>query len=247
MKTLKKYIGEGILAGREKTKARLESDIINTLVKKWAEENLTLPFGENMFKIDDNGKIINKDNNSLNLSKVTNIPEYIKFGDIDGNVYFGSETLKQMSQEQLPTCQSTMFIGGKTGTIPSFVYTCNSFYINDFPQYIKHIEPITLKMNSKGYRKPTISLDNTNIQLSDLLNIKVEGDVYSLYIKKTPAAEQIKKEIKKLDKKGEKTGECLYIKYLDDLFKNFPGLRFIYLSERTTLEHNPNTLQWYLF
>ena len=198
-------------------------------------------------KIDDNGKIINKDNNSLNLSKVINIPEYIKFGDIDENIYFGSETLKQMSQEQLPTCQATIFIGGKTGTIPSFVYTCNSFYINDFQQYIKHIEPITLKMNSKGYRKPTISLDNTNIQLSDLLNIKVEGDVYSLYIKKTPAAEQIKKEIKKLDKKGEKTGECLYPKYLDDLFKNFPGLRFIYLSERTTLEHNPNTLQWYLF
>ena len=49
MKTLKEYIIEGILAGREKTKSRLESDMTNTLVKKWAEENLSL-FGENMFK-----------------------------------------------------------------------------------------------------------------------------------------------------------------------------------------------------
>jgi hypothetical protein len=249
MKNLYDYIKESILDDMETSINNMDSDLKRTMILNWAKENLNRPDDDTeYFELDNNYKIINKPKRNLSFpNKDIDIPEYIKFGDIDENIYFGSETLKKMSQEQLPTCQSTMYLSGKINTIPSFTYTCNSFYINDYPQYLKNIEPITLKMTSKNYRKPTISLDNTKIQLSDLLNIKVEGEVYSLYIKKTPAAEQIKKEIKKLDKKGEKTGECLYQKYLDDLFKNFSGLRFIYLSDRTTLEHNPKTLSWYMF
>lgn len=250
MKNLYDYIKESILDDMETSINKMDSDLKRTMILNWAKENLSRPDDDTeYFDLDNNYKIINKPKRNLSFpNKDIDIPEYIKFGNITQNIYFGDSVLNNITQEQLPTCESIIYINGKIKTIPSFIYTCNGFYIHMNSNDLKNIKPITLKMKSKEeYSKPRISLDNTKIQLSDLLNIKVEGEVYSLYIKRTPAAEQIKKEIKKLDNKGKKTGECLYAKYLDDLFKNFPGLRFVYLSDRTTLEHNPKTLSWYMF
>ena len=61
--------------------------------------------------------------------------------------------------------------------------------------------------------------------------------------------------VKKLDKKAIKDGYVPgldtvppFEDYINEIFneKDWPGLRFVYLSNRTLLEHNPKTQHWYL-
>ena len=97
MKNLKDYIQESILDDMETSVNKMDSDLKLTMILNWAKENLNRPDDDtDYFDIDNNYKIINKPKRNLSFSnKDIDIPEYIKFGDIDENIYFGSETLKK--------------------------------------------------------------------------------------------------------------------------------------------------------
>jgi len=234
------------------------------MIKKWCEENLNFwrisgPMKANDFVIQSDGKVTNAPKLNINLKNVNSkVPDYVKFGEITENFYAGS-ALKYMTQEQLPPKVELLYISGQTETIPSFKMECtHGLYINEYPQQLKHIEPIYIECHSTngGNHKPIINLDLSQIELDDLKNIHVTGEIRDLYIKKTPAAKELHKTVKKLDKKAAKEGLYQgvtdrvppYEDYLNEIFteKDWPGLRFIYLSDRTMLEHNPKTQHWYL-
>jgi len=221
----------------------------SVLVKKWCDEHFwSSPNDTPAYAIDSQGRVVNYGKKNLSFDTVTEkIPDYIRFGEITQNVFF-SKALHLMTPEQMPPkIDGVAYIDGQTETIPSCkIYAMHGTHINAYPQKLKHIEPIEIECHHEGNRGPILHFDNTEIELKDVLNIHVTGDVYSLHIIKTPAANTLKKELKKLDKQAKKENRELIKPYCDELFKNFPGLRFIYLSERTMLEHNPRTDLWYL-
>lgn len=225
------------------------------VIKDWCDENLTfLSFpGDDSkpYEIDNNGKIIpSYPGNPINLKywNGKSIPSCVKFGDLGKGNFFSDTALTELKNEQLPENCSVFYISGKIGKIPSRKIKAQfGLSLNEYPQKLTNIEKLEIECSTKNNRKPVIDISHSNIKLKDILNISVIGDIYSLNIKKTPASEEIRKELKKLDKKGLKTGECLYPDYLDDLFKNFPELRYIEIGERTRLEHNPKTGKWILF
>lgn len=234
---------------------------VPVIIKKWCEENLD--FGNangitrpSTFVIQNDRRITNAPKLNLNLTNVNEkIPDYIKFGEMTESFFVGT-ALKYMTKEQLPPKVKLLYIGGQTETIPSFKMECTQgLYINDYPQDLKHIEPIYIECHSTngGHRKPIINLGFTQIKLEDLKNIHVTGDIYELDIKKTPAAQEIHKTVKNMEKEAERKGYFSdlnpvppFEEYLDEIFnsQDWPGLRYIYLSDRKILEHNPRTKHW---
>ena len=224
------------------------------VIKNWCEENiLRLSFsGDNpsLYKINDDGKIIpNYPGNPINLKYWNGkpIPSCVKFGDFGKGNFFSDTALIELKNEQLPENCSVFYISGAIGTIPSHRIKAQfGIYINEYPQKLTNIEKLEVECGSINGRKPVIDISYTNVKLEDVLNITVIGDIYSLKITKTPAAKELLKIFKKLESKSEPDLNRGFIsKELNDMFKNFPELRYIEIGDRTRLEHNPKTDRWY--
>ena len=224
------------------------------VIKNWCEENiLRLSFsGDNpsLYKINDDGKIIpNYPGNPINLKYWNGkpIPSCVKFGDFGEGNFFSDTALIELKNEQLPDNCSIFYISGKIGTIPSRRIKAQfGIYINEYPQKLTNIEKLEIECSSKNNRKPIIDISYTNVKLEDVLNITVIGDIYNLKITKTSAAKELLKIFKKLESKSEPDLNRGFIsKELNEMFKNFPELRYIEIGDRTRLEHNPKTDRWY--
>jgi hypothetical protein len=224
------------------------------MIKDWCDENITcigMPGDDsNPYKIDDNGKIIpSYPGNPINLKywNGKSIPSYIKFGDFGRGNFFSSDALNELKSEQLPDNCSVIYISGKIDTIPSRRIKAQfGLSINEFHQKLTNIEKLEIECSTKNNRKPSIDLTHTNVKLKDILNITVIGDIYSLKLIKTPAAKEILKIFKKQESKSEPDLNRGFIsKELNEMFKNFPELRYIQIGDRTSLEHNPKTDKWY--
>lgn len=224
------------------------------MIKDWCNENITcigMPGDDsNPYKIDNDGKIIpSYPGNPINLKywNGKSIPSYIKFGDFGRGNFFSSDALNELKSEQLPDNCSVFYISGKIGTIPSRRIKAQfGLSINEFHQKLTNIEKLEIECSSKNSRKPTIDIAYTNVKLSDVLNITVIGDIYSLKITKTPAAKELLKIFKKEERNSELDLNRGFIsKELNEMFKNFPELRYIEVGDRTTLEHNQKTDRWY--
>ena len=224
------------------------------MIKDWCEENLTsisLP-GDNSlpYKLDNNDKIIpSYPGNPINLKYWNDkpIPSYIKFGDFGKGNFFSDTALSELKNEQLPENCSVIYISGKIGTIPSLKIKAQfGLSLNEYPQMLNKIEPFEIECSSLNGRKPVIDISLSNVKLNDVLNITVIGDIYNLKISKTPAAKELLKIFKKQETKSEPDLNRGFIsKELNEMFKNFPELRYIEIGERTRIEHNPKTDKWY--
>lgn len=224
------------------------------MIKDWCDENLTavsLP-GDNSlpYKLDNNDKIIpSYPGNPINLKYWNKkpIPSYIKFGDFGKGNFFSDTALAELKNEQLPENCSVIYISGKIETIPSRQIKAQfGLNLNEYPQKLNKIEPFEIECSSRNGRSPIIDISLSNVKLKDVLNITVIGDIYSLKISKTPAAKELLKIFKKQESKSEPDLNRGFIsKELNEMFKNFPGLRYIEIGERTRLEHNPKTDRWY--
>jgi hypothetical protein len=224
------------------------------MIKDWCDENITcigMPGdGSNHYKIDDDGKIIpSYPGNPINLKywNGKSIPSYIKFGDFGRGNFFSADALNELKSEQLPDNCSVFYISGKIGTIPSRRIKAQfGLSLNEYPQKLNKIEEFEIECSSLNGRKPIIDISLSNVKLSDVLNITVIGDIYNLKISKTPAAKELLKIFKKQESKSEPDLNRGFIsKELNEMFKNFPELRYIEIGERTRLEHNPKTDKWY--
>lgn len=224
------------------------------IIKNWCEENiLRLSFsGDNpsLYKINDDGKIVpNYPGNPINLKYWNGkpIPSCVKFGDFGKGNFFSDTALTELKNEQVPDNCDLFYISGKIGTIPSRRIKAQfGLYINEYPQKLTKIEKLEIECSTKNHRKPIIDISYTNVNLDDVLNITVIGDIYNLKITKTPAAKELLKIFKKLESKAEPDLNRGFIsKELNEMFKNFPELRYIEVGGRTSLEHNPKTDRWY--
>lgn len=224
------------------------------VIKDWCDENLTylsLPGDDSKpYKIDDNGKIIpSYPGNPIDLKYWNGkpIPSCVKFGDFGKGIFFSSDALNELKSEQLPDNCAVFYISGKIGTIPSRrIKSQFGIYINEYPQKLTKIEKLEIECSTKNHRKPIIDISLSNVKLDDVLNITVIGDIYNLKITKTPAAKELLKIFKKLESKSEPDLNRGFVsEELNEMFKNFPELRYIEIGERTRLEHNPKTDKWY--
>ena len=221
------------------------------ITKDWCEENLLgTSFMSPLYIINDEGKIVpGYPGNSINLKYWNGkpIPECVKFGDFGKGNFFSFTTLTELKNEQLPENCSAFYISGKIGTIPSRRIKAQfGLSLNEYPQKLNKIEEFEIECSSLNGRKPVIDISYSNVKLSDVLNITVIGDIYNLKISKTPAAKELLKIFKKHESKSEPDLNRGFIsKELNDMFKNFPELRYIEIGERTFLEHNPKTDRWY--
>ena len=221
------------------------------MIKDWCDENI-MPVAsrEHPYIINDDGKIVpDYSGNSIRLYKWDGkpIPSYIKFGDFGKGSFFVGDALNGLKIEQLPENCSLYYISGEVGTIPSLrIKSQFGFYVSTFQMKLTKIEKLEIECSTKNNRKPIIDISHTNVKLDDVLNITVIGDIYNLKISKTPAAKELLKIFKKLESKSEPDLNRGFIsKELNEMFKNFPELRYIEIGERTRLEHNPKTDKWY--
>ena len=224
------------------------------MIKDWCDENITcigMPGDDsNPYKLDNDGKIIpSYPGNPINLKYWNEkpIPSYIKFGDFGKGNFFSDTALAELKNEQLPENCSVFFISGKIGTIPSRRIKAQfGLSLNEYPQKLTNIEKLEIECSSLNGRKPSIDISLSNVKLKDVLNITVIGDIYRLDISNTPAAKELLKIFKKQESKSEPDLNRGFISNeLNEMFKNFPELRFISVSSRTSLEHNPKTDRWY--
>lgn len=221
------------------------------VIKDWCEENISgIVSNAPIYIITDDGKIVpGYPGNPLVLKDWNgkSIPSYVKFGDFGRGNFFSDTALTELKNEQLPDNCSVIYISGKIGTIPSRRIKAQfGLSLNEYPQKLTNIEKLEIECSSINGRKPVIDISLSNVKLKDVLNITVIGDIYNLKISKTPAAKELLKIFKKLESKSEPDLNRGFIsKELNEMFKNFPELRYIEIGERTRLEHNPKTDKWY--
>lgn len=221
------------------------------LIKDWCEENLLgTSFSAPLYIINDENKIVpGYPGNSINLKSWNGkpIPSCVKFGDFGKGNFFSDTALTELKNEQLPENCSAFYISGKIGTIPSRRIKAQfGLSLNEYPQKLNKIEELEIECSSINGRKPVIDISYSNVKLSDVLNITVIGDIYRLDISNTPAAKELLKIFKKQESKSEPDLNRGFIsKELNDMFKNFPELRYITVSSRTSIEHNQKTDRWY--
>ena len=75
---------------------------------------------------------------------------------------------------------------------------------------------------------------------------EIHTNAYRIEIEKTPAAQELVKKIRKVQKTAT-TPEALDEFFKETLPNIQPSTRFIKLSSRTTIEQNPRNGHWYVF
>ena len=235
MKSLKQRIQESILGSTKTGK--------NMLAWKWLEDNLIYsPVDlKKRMEIDSKGKIVNKGTWDIILGNynITTIPDYVQFGEIKTSMYLGNAN--KINDHQLEYVEN-LYIAGNTKKLENRTFNLgSSFIIDGNPKAFEEIKNLTLNFARKIGK---ISLSLTSIDLKSFNEIHTNA--YRIEIENTPAAEELVKKIRKVQKTAT-TPEAL-----DEFFKTTlpniqPSTRFIKLSNRTTIEQNPRNGHWYVF
>lgn len=236
MKTLKQRIQESILGSTKTGK--------NMLAWNWLKDNLNYSPEdlEKRMEIDSKGKIVNKGtwNIVLNNYNITTIPDYVQFGEIKTSMYLGNSANK-LKDHQIGYVEN-LYIEGDTRKLENRTFNVGGFFkINGYEEAFGEIKNLTLNFARKIGK---ISLSLTSIDLKSFNEIHTNA--YKIEIERTPAAEELVKKIRKVQKTAT-TPDAL-----DEFFKQTlpniqPSTRFIKLSNRTTIEQNPKNGHWYVF
>ena len=135
-----------------------------------------------------------------------------------------------------------LYIEGDTRKLENRTFNIgSSFIVEGDHKAFDEIKNLTLNF-ARNYSKIVLSL--TNIDLKSFNEIHT--NVYKIEIENTPAAKELVKKIRKVQKTAT-TPDAL-----DEFFKQTlqniqPSTRFIKLSNRTTIEQNQKNGHWYVF
>ena len=222
------------------------TDELSEKIRKWCETNLIGGYPDDNTKPAKEGQhyIITKNHSIANgpgitsLSgssifyvnpKCTEFPDYISFADTKH--FEATNILGKLKQEQLPQHANSIFIDSSIKTIPSCELTIHSFGIRlaDKKRELTHIDNglILNFIKSTPNRLNNLQLQNSEINIDDIKNIKTTGTVDCVNLHNTPVADEINQWLKK-HKKNEKsystvnaTATISDSEYLDDIFKGF--------------------------
>lgn len=233
MKTLKESILGSTNTGKK--------NFLRDKIEQWCEKHLLIykTAIRQKIKINNNLEIEDANNYGIDISasrnkaseQIKEFPDYIKFGKIKGPFYIGNE-INLLSQEQLPKSTYKYYI--YTDDIKLKNITLKTEKGIDFlldgnrDLEIEKLNIIIDDNESNSIFEPSISAENTSLKIKDLKNINIEGQIGYMYLEKTPASQQIKREISKYKNKG--------ISVKEYFIKNFPNLigkvKFINLGRK---------------
>jgi len=215
-------------------------------IKDWCDKNIV-----SLYDINSNNEIeCHKEFFNMMFDDVDfeHIPSYIKFGKISRVLYakdlYLAYSKGYLKKEQLPKFVNHLYATGNGFNgidmdVP--IKIGESFCIHGANSDMKQIKHLELECENTQ----TVVFENTQINVSDLANLKIIGNVRKLDIINTPASKDILKKLTKL----QKTTKDPYAIDLecDKIFATMPGVRFILLSSRKQIEHNPKNNRWYFF
>ena len=235
MKTLKQRVQESILGSTKTGKTMLGWN--------WLKDNLNYSPEdlEKRMEFDSQGKIVNKGTWNIVLShdNITTIPDYVQFGEINTSMYLGNAN--KIKDNQLGYIEK-LYIEGNTKKLENRTFNLGSTFIVESPlDAFEEIKNLTLNF-ARNASKIILSL--TNIDLKSFNEIHTNA--YRIEIEKTPAAKELVKKIRKVQKTAT-TPEALDEFFKETLPNIQPSTRFIKLSNRTTIEQNPKNGHWYVF
>lgn len=237
MKTIKESILSSTKSGKD------------LIIKQWCDEYIDpRHFSGEPYIITPDGKITEsyKGNGIALYKDIKEVPSCIKFGSMFGSFHI-KNNIDKFTSEQLPDETDNIFVDGDAIIKDMTLKSNKGLYFVSLHK--GKIEIKNVKCNFSGDRKnklikPSICCENSTVSLNDLMEFSFEegSTIYRLNIIKTPAAEEIKKEIKKLKKKDNQIDD-----YLNNLFGSWPGIRFVELSVRQKLELSQVTGKWILY
>lgn len=222
MKTLK----ESILSSTKTGKSAINREKI----EKWIDDNI--PYLKNAYEINNDLQICS--NYFIRIPEgLTEIPKYIKFGDV--NEIALNCDVNILTKEQFPTSMNSFLISGRANNIIDIKFPLkinNRFLFSAFPHLVKEIKNLEVEFpdaTSKHFK--IIDLDTTNIEIKDIKNINAKN-ITHLYIKDTPAAKKIMRNVNKFikDKDNDKMND-----YLNDIFSHMPNIENVVTLQRTIL------------
>lgn len=227
-----KTLYESILSSTNTGKTAINREKI----EKWIDTNI--PYLKNAYEINKDLQICSK--YSIRIPEgLTEIPKYIKFGDVKELVL--NCDINILTEEQFPTSMNQFLISGRANNIidinfPLKINTRLSF--SAFPHLVKEIKNLEVEFPDTTNRH-FIDLDNTNIEIKDIKNINAKN-ITNLYIRDTPAAKKIMRNVNKFikDKDNDKMNA-----YLNDIFGHMPNIKIVVTSQRTTLRNTE--INWF--
>jgi hypothetical protein len=221
-----KTLYESILSSTNTGKTAITKEKI----EKWIDTNI--PYLKNAYEINKDLQICSK--YSIRIPEgLTEIPKYIKFGDVKELVL--NCDINILTEEQFPTNMNQFLISGRANNIidinfPLKINTRLSF--SAFPHLVKEIKNLEVEFPDTTNRH-FIDLDTTNIEIKDIKNINAKN-ITNLYIRDTPAAKKIMRNVNKFikDKDNDKMNA-----YLNDIFGHMPNIKNVVTSQRTILRN----------
>lgn len=237
MKTIKESILSSTKSGK------------NSIIKQWCDEYIDPRHYSGVpYIITPDGKITEsyKGNGIALRRDIKEVPSCIKFGSMFGSFHV-KNNIDKFTSEQLPEETENIFFDGDVIIKDMTLKSDRGLYFSSHHKgkfEIKNVKCRFFGDRKNRIIKASICCENLPISLNDLMEFSFEEGsiIYRLNIIKTPAAEEIKKEIKKLKKKDNQIDD-----YLNGLFGSWPGLRFVELSARQKLEHSQVTGKWILY
>jgi hypothetical protein len=221
-----KTIYESILSSTKTGKTAITKEKI----EKWIDANI--PYLKNAYEINNDLQICS--NCLIRIPEgLTEIPKYIKFGDVN-DIALNCD-VNILTKEQFPTSMNTFLISGRANNVIDIKFPLkinNRFSFSAFPHLVKEIKNLEVEFpdtTSKHFK--IIDLDTTNIEIKDIKNINAKN-ITNLYIKDTPAAKKIMRNVNKFikDKDNDKLND-----YLNDIFSHMPNIENVFTLQRTIL------------
>jgi hypothetical protein len=227
-----KTLYESILSSTKTGK----SAITKEKIEKWMDANI--PYLKNAYEINNDLQICSKKSIIKIPEGITEIPKYIKFGDVDELALNCDVNI--LTKEQFPTSMNTFLISGRANNVIDIKFPLkinNRFSFSAFPHLVKEIK--NLEVEFPELSSNIIDLSTTNIDIKDINNINSKN-LMQLYITDTPAAKKIIGKVNKFikDKDNDKMND-----YLNDIFSHMPKIQIVYISHRTLLRNVKNV--WY--
>lgn len=207
-----------------------KSAINREKIEKWIDTNI--PYLKNAYEINKDLQICSK--YSIRIPEgLTEIPKYIKFGDVN-DIALNCD-VNILTKEQFPTSMNHFYISGRANNIIDIKFPLkinNRLSFSAFPHLVKEIKNLEVEFpdaTSKHFK--IIDLDTTNIEIKDIKNINAKN-ITHLYIKDTPAAKKIMRNVNKFikDKDNDKMND-----YLNDIFGHIPNIENVVTLQRTIL------------
>jgi hypothetical protein len=228
MRTLK----ESILSSTKTGKTAITKEKI----EKWMDVNI--PYLKNAYEVNNDLQICSKKSIIRIPEGLTEIPNYIKFGNVDELCINCDVNI--LTKEQFPTSMNTFLISGRANNVIDIKFPLkinNRFSFSAFPHLVKEIK--NLEVEFPELSSNIIDLSTTNIDIKDINNINSKN-LIQLYITDTPAAKKIIGKVNKFirDKDNDKMNA-----YLNDIFGHMPKIQIVYISHRTLLRNVKNV--WY--